>query len=63
VSREQEYFDVLRKIAREYQPSEWFEDHAEEEYGCAGDEALAMAYDNIQTEAANAIRGRQRPKS
>lgn len=62
VKHEQEYFDALKKIAREYRPSEWFEAHAEKEYGLSPDEALQMAYDNMQQEAANAIRGRTRPK-
>lgn len=64
MSHEQEYFDALRKIARNYHPSEWFTDrNADQAYGVEGREALEMAYDNIQAEAEAAIKGRQRPKS
>jgi hypothetical protein len=59
---EQEYFDALRRIAREYRPPEWFEKNAEKTYGVSPDEALQMAYDNMQQTAASAIRGRKRPE-
>ena len=59
--QEQEYFDALRKIA-EFRPSEWFEEHAEDEYGLLPVEALEMAYDNMQIIAKNATRGRKRPE-
>lgn len=63
MNHEQEYFDVLRKIAKDYRPSEWLTDeHAEMYYGVEGHEALEMSYDNIQSEAAAAISGRKRPK-
>jgi hypothetical protein len=62
MSREREYYDALKKIAREYKKSEWFtDDRAEKSYGLSGNQALEMAYDNMQQEAENAIRGRRRP--
>jgi hypothetical protein len=61
-NHEQEYFDALRQIAREFHPSGWFEANAEKVYGVSPHEALEMAYDNIQLCAASAIRSRRRPK-
>ena len=60
-SHEQEYFDALRQIAHDFHPPEWFEKNAERAYGVSPDEALQMAYENMQRTAANAIRWRRRP--
>lgn len=64
-TNEQRYYDTLKRIAQGYHPSEWFTDeHARWAYGEAisGEEALVMAYDNMQADAAAAIFGRRRPK-
>lgn len=61
LTNEQRYYDTLRRIAREYQtaarilkgPSLVGLDEVEE---------LEMAYENIQAEAAAAIKGKRRPK-
>lgn len=62
MSEEQKYYDVLKKIARGYQSAPEVLRNAENEYGLSPCEALEMAYDNIQVEAENAIRGKRRPK-
>lgn len=61
MNNERLYFDVLRRIARDYDSAEKILSNSERRYGLSGPEGLEMAYDNIQTEAANAIRGKRRP--
>lgn len=66
MSHEQEYFDTLKRIARDYRKADWFMRdggaNAIATYGVSGEEGLQMAYENIQAEAAAAIKGRKRPK-
>lgn len=61
-SNELIYFTVLKKIAKAYQTTDQLRRNSEREYGLAFEEALEMAYENIQAEAANATRGKRRPK-
>lgn len=61
-SNEAIYFAVLRRIAKEYQTTEELRRHSLKQYGLPYEEALEMAYQNLQAEAARAIRGRRRPK-
>jgi hypothetical protein len=61
VSNELRYFEALKRITQ-YQSLERMRRHAEKDWGLPFDEVLEMAYDNIQTEARNAIRGKRRPK-
>lgn len=61
VEREQRMYDALKRIARAYQNLEQLERSAEKQWGVSYKEALEMAYENIQQEAANAIRGMRRP--
>ncbi|HXE63262.1 MAG TPA: hypothetical protein VN519_06950 [Bryobacteraceae bacterium] len=61
-SNEQLYFDVLKRISRGYQTPDQLRKNAEKDYGIEYDEALEMAYENIQAEAAGAIKGKRRPK-
>lgn len=61
-SNELIYFAALQKIAKAYQTPEQLRRNSEREYGLVYEEALEMAYDNIQTEAKNAIHGKRRPK-
>jgi hypothetical protein len=60
VSNEQRYFDALKRIVR-YQTSDQLRRHAGQ-YGCDHADELEMAYENIQQEAKNALKGRRRPK-
>lgn len=62
MSNETLYFDTLKRINR-YMTTEQLQRRAEKEYGVSYHEALEMAYDNIQAEAADAIRGKRRPKA
>ncbi len=55
------YFDALRRIARDYDSAEKVMRYADRRYGLDPTEALQMAYENIQNDAANAIRGKRRP--
>lgn len=48
-------YGALRRIAREYRSSESILKKGDA--GLSGEETLEYAYDNIQAEAANAIRG------
>ena len=61
-SNEQRYFDALKRITK-YQSPERLAASAERQYGLSPHEAIEMAYDNIQGEAAAAIRGKRRPKA
>lgn len=60
---EQLYYDTLKRIAKEYMTTEQLKRRAEKMYGVSYHEALEMSYDNIQGAAADAIRGKRRPKS
>lgn len=61
-SNEQKYYDVLKRIAKEYQSSERLLKKSWNDWGLEdGTEALQMAYDNIQQEAKNATKGKRRP--
>jgi len=55
------YYDTLRRIAKEYMTPEQLRRRAGQ-YGLSYLEALEMSYDNIQVFAADAIRGKRRPK-
>lgn len=61
-SNEQRYFDTLRRIARGYQTTDQLRRSAERDYGLSYTEALEMAYENLQHEAAVAIKRKRRPK-
>lgn len=61
IQNEQLYYDTLKKIAKAYMTSEQLSRRAEKMYGVSYREALEMSYDNLQAEAANAIRGKRRP--
>ena len=61
MSREQVYFDALKRIAS-YDSPEKLQRDSEKVYGLDAKEALAMAYENVIEEAKSAIRGRRRPK-
>lgn len=59
------YHDVLSKIARQYMTPDQLRRAVERKndphYGLSAEEAIEMAYDNVQAEARAAIAGRRRP--
>jgi len=61
-SNEQRYYDALKRIAKHYDTAENLLRDGETGYGLSGEETLQYAYENIQGEAACAIRGKRRPK-
>lgn len=62
-NNERLYFDTLKRISKEYMTTEQLQRRAGKMYGLSYHEALEMSYDNIQGAAADAIRGKRRPKS
>jgi hypothetical protein len=60
-TNEQYYFDTLKRIASYNSPEE-IQRHAQKRYGLDGSEAIEYAYDNVLTEARNAIKGMRRPR-
>ena len=62
MTNEQLYYDTLKRIAKGYMTPEQLRRRAEKEYGIDYEDALEMSYDNLQCEAADAIRGKRRPK-
>lgn len=50
---------TLLKIARHYQTVEQLKIHSKREYGLDFEEALEMAYENLQNDAAHAVKGVQ----
>lgn len=62
VSNERRYFDALRRIARGYQSAAQLRRYAGQ-YGVSFAEEIELAYENLQQEAANAIRSRRQPKA
>lgn len=62
MSKEQRYYDSLKRIATARTPA-WMRKFAAKEYGIDDPrEAIEMAYENLIEEAASAIRGKRRPK-
>lgn len=61
MSNELLYYDTLKRIAKGYQTTEQLRRNAQKHYGLPYDEVLEMVYDNLQAEAADAIRGKRRP--
>lgn len=59
IAQQQRLFDTLRRIAKSYRKSESI--LARPDAGLEPHECLEYAYDNIQAEAAAAIKGVKRP--
>lgn len=57
------YFDALRHIDKDFMTSDQLRRNAEKMYGLPFEEALEMAYDNMQDVARRAVRGKRRPKA
>ena len=53
----QRFLETLHKIAEEYESPEELAHSAEQKYGLCYREVLEMAYENIQQEARDVIRG------
>lgn len=56
------FYVILRKIAKEYMTPNQLRRNAEPCWGCEYEEILEMTYENIQMEAAAAIKGFRLPK-
>lgn len=61
MNNERRYYDALKRIARDYSSPEKIRRTAERQYGLSPEVALEYAYENLQSEAANAIKGKRRP--
>lgn len=57
----QRYYDALKRISL-YSSPEWIRKHGEKEWGLPLDECLTIAYENVISEAREAVLGRRRPK-
>lgn len=55
-----DYYDAPKRIAS-YDSTDKLRKTAEKRYGVSYEEALEMAYENMQIDAKNAIRGKRRP--
>lgn len=55
------YFETLKRITKDYQTTAQLRRNSEKLYGLSYEEALEMAYENIQGEAAKAIHGKRKP--
>lgn len=58
----QRLYDTLHKIARGYMTTDELRRKSEKQWGLDYAEALEMSYENIQQEAAQAIKGMRQPK-
>ena len=61
-AREQRLYDALHHIAHDYETTEGLRAGCGNEYGLEYQEALEMAYENLQVVARNAILRMRRPK-
>ena len=55
-------YDALKRIARGYQTPDQLRRGSEKQYGLDYTEALEYAYENMQQDARNAIKGLRRPR-
>ncbi len=61
VTNEQSFYLTLKRIAA-YMDPETLLRKGETMYGVSGEEAVAMAYENVLEEARSAVRGKRMPK-
>lgn len=54
-------YDALKRIARGYQTPDQLRRNSERQYGLDYADVLEFAYENMQQDARNAIRGLRRP--
>lgn len=59
---EQAYYDALKSISKDFMTTEQLRRNSEKLYGLPFEEAMEMAYDNMQAIATQAIKGKRRPK-
>ncbi len=57
VQRFNQMIRALKIISKDYKKPNWLQRHCEKEYGLSYEEALEMAYENIQQLAADSVRG------
>lgn len=50
-------YNALKRIAKGYQTPDQLRKNSEKQYGLGYEESLEMAYENLQAEAAQAIKG------
>lgn len=60
-SKERRLYDALWAISQYHKPDR-LRKISESEYGCDGDQAIEMAYENVLEEAKLGIKGMRRPK-
>lgn len=63
MNHEAKFYQALKRIARDYKTSAQLRRSCEKEYGLGYEECLEMVYDNLQGEAAQAIKGYRKPRS
>jgi hypothetical protein len=63
MSNEQRYYDALKRIAKDYQTPDQLRRNCQKQYGLRFEECIEMVYENLQFEAASAIKGKRRPPS
>ena len=63
LEQQQRMYDTLKRIAREYQTPDQLRRNSERDFGCDYEDALEMAYENLQQEAESAIKGVRRPNN
>jgi hypothetical protein len=61
MSEVQDYYDALKRIARDFMSGEQVRNRGPKLYGLESDEALEFAYDNMREVARKAIFGKRRP--
>lgn len=61
MSNERLYYDTLQRISKSYATPDRLRRNAARGYGLDYEEALEMSYENIQSEAKQAIKGKKRP--
>lgn len=62
VLEEYRYYHTLKRISKDYMTPERIRRSAERDPVLSYEETLEMAYDNLQAEAADAIRGKRAPR-
>lgn len=60
IEKERKLYDALKRITM-YEPPGRLRRQAEKEYGLPAGEVIEMAYENVLSEAKDAIRGMRRP--
>lgn len=62
LEQQQRMYDTLKRLAGGYKSLNQLRRDSEKQYGLEYHEALEYAYENIQQDAKNALKGLRRPK-